>query len=65
LDFLRGLLLGCGILATFVGLIWMCQGLNMLRWPADSYMLGDRKWAITGGMTAAAGLIAIWFGRPK
>jgi uncharacterized membrane protein YdbT with pleckstrin-like domain len=65
MDFLRGLLLGTGMLAFCVGLIWICQGTGILHWPETSYMIGDKKWAINGGIAAAIGAVAMYFGRPQ
>jgi hypothetical protein len=62
---LRNLLLGLGVVVTLVGVIWIFQGLGLLHWPSDSFMLGDRKWAIKGAIGAAAGLFLMWFSRPR
>jgi uncharacterized membrane protein len=43
-----------GLLIAF-GIIWTLQGLGVLRWPADSFMLARSEWAVYGGLTAAAG----------
>jgi hypothetical protein len=58
-------MLGAGILALIVGLIWVGQGTGTLNWPDKSYMIGDQQWAINGGIVFIVGLVGIFFGRPK
>jgi hypothetical protein len=65
LSFIRGLLLGVGLLAVVVGLIWVGQGTGTLNWPEKSYMIGDQKWAVNGGIAVVLGLVGIFFGRPR
>jgi hypothetical protein len=62
---LRGLLLGLGVVVTLLSVIWIFQGLGLLQWPSESFMLGDRKWAINGGISAVVGLFLMWLGRPR
>ena len=62
---LRGLLLSLGILAVPMGLLWIGQGLGIIMWPASSFMLADRHWAINGAILAAIGTGAIWLSRHK
>ena len=42
-----------GILCLLVGCIWILQGINILP---GSFMTGQTKWAIYGGLLAAAGI---------
>jgi hypothetical protein len=42
-----------------LGCIWVLQGLGVLAWPADSFMLGDSGWALRGFATAGAGAALI------
>jgi hypothetical protein len=58
---LRGLLLVFGALAVLMGLLWVGQGLGLVMWPASSFMLADRQWAVNGAILAAVGLAIIWF----
>jgi MYXO-CTERM domain-containing protein len=62
---LRGLIRLLGILMVLMGLLWVGQGLGLIMWPAESFMLADRKWAINGAVLAAVGLALIWFSRRR
>jgi len=65
---LRGALLALGILLALAGGLWMLQGLGIVNWPADSFMLADRQWAINGAITMIVGLGLAWLsrrGRPR
>ncbi len=47
-----------GALLAILGAIWVLQGLNILP---GSFMTGDIKWAIYGGIAIAAGLgLVVW-----
>ena len=52
-----------GLLAIAVGLLWVGQGTGVVMWPAESFMLADRTWAIRGAVLAAVGGIVIWLAR--
>jgi membrane protein implicated in regulation of membrane protease activity len=60
---LRGLLFAFGILAVAMGALWIGQGLGLIMWPASSFMLADKQWAINGAILAAFGLLAIGLAR--
>jgi membrane protein implicated in regulation of membrane protease activity len=60
---LRGLLLVLGVLIALAGGLWTLQGLGIVMWPAESFMLADRQWAINGAITALVGLGLIWLSR--
>jgi len=45
-----------GMIVTAIGVIWMAQGLGLLRWPPESFMIDDRPWI---GWGAATGLVGI------
>ncbi|MEG3086554.1 hypothetical protein [Sphingomonas sp. PB4P5] len=61
----RAVLLIVGILALLVGLLWIGQGLGMVHWPASSFMLDQRPWALAGTLLALVGLFAIWRARRR
>lgn len=42
-----------GVLCLLVGCIWILQGINVLP---GSFMTGQTKWAIYGGLLAVAGI---------
>jgi len=42
-----------GILCLLVGCVWILQGINILP---GSFMTGQAKWAIYGGLLAVAGV---------
>lgn len=46
--------IGC-VVAAF-GALFLLQGLNVVRWPADSFMLGRQAWVDRGAVVAALGL---------
>lgn len=54
-----------GILALVMGLLWAGQGAGIIRWPAESFMVGAPEWTIRGGALALGGLILIWLGRRR
>ncbi len=58
-------LLIIGMLALAMGLLWIGQGLNIIRWPADSFMLGVPQWSWRGALLAGGGAILIWVARRK
>ncbi len=56
---LRLILMIVAGLAILMGLLWIGQGLGIIMWPSDSFMLADRKWAYNGAILAAVGAIVI------
>ncbi|MGJ3648823.1 hypothetical protein ACLB0R_10155 [Sphingomonas sp. GlSt437] len=54
-----------GVLALLMGLLWVGQGLGHIHWPASSFMLDQRPWAVRGAVLAAVGLAAIWWSRRR
>ena len=61
--FLRIIAFLLGILAIALGLLWVGQGTGVILWPADSFMLDERAWAVRGAILAAVGGIVIWLAR--
>lgn len=62
MNILRRLIGLIGILAMLMGLLWVGQGLGLVMWPAESFMLADRQWAVNGAGLALAGLVVAWLG---
>ena len=60
---LRGLLLVLGVLIALAGGLWTLQGLGIVMWPAESFMLADRQWAINGAIAVLVGLGLVWLSR--
>ena len=46
------------VLALLVGCVWFLQGINVLP---GSFMTGQRKWAIYGGLLVAASILVFIF----
>ena len=62
---LRGLVRLVGILMMLMGLLWVGQGLGIVMWPAESFMLADRTWAVNGAALAILGLLLAYFSRSR
>jgi hypothetical protein len=58
-------LLIVGIGAVLMGLLWIGQGLGYIHWPASSFMLDQRPWALRGAVTAAVGVAMIVVSRRR
>lgn len=54
-----------GTLAIAMGGLWVGQGTGVVMWPADSFMLADRTWAIRGAILAVVGGIVVWLAWPR
>jgi hypothetical protein len=62
---LKGILAIVGVAAILVGGLWILQGLDIVRWPASSFMLGDTTWTRNGVILAVVGAVLVWFARKK
>ena len=60
---LRIVLLIAGALALAMGVLWIGQGIGLIRWPASSFMLEQRIWMLWGALLAVAGIVLIRIGR--
>lgn len=54
-----------GGFALVMGLIFMGQGLGLIRWPADSFMIDMSAWVWRGALVAGVGAMLIWLGRRR
>jgi hypothetical protein len=45
-----------GVLLAFMGTVWFLQGINVLP---GSFMTGQTKWAIIGGVAFVAGIVLL------
>ena len=53
-------LLRISAMALFVfGAMWSLQGLGILMWPPDSFMLAKREWGLYGAIIAGFGVL-LW-----
>lgn len=60
---MRNLLLIAGLLMAATGSLWCLQGLGLVAWPQESFMINDTHWSWYGGALAATGLAAIVWSR--
>jgi hypothetical protein len=65
MRFVKILLGVLGLLMVLMGGLWIGQGLNIIKWPADSFMIGVPMWSWNGTALALVGLLIIWFVRRK
>lgn len=54
-----------GVAAILIGLLWIGQGLGVVKWPASSFMIDQRPWAIRGVVLAIVGVVLIWLSRRR
>lgn len=52
-----------GVLFILAGGLFIFQSLNIIRWPADSFMLGEPSWSWKGSVVVLAGVAMIWWSR--
>ena len=60
---MKSVLFILGIVAVLIGLLWVGQGIGLIDWPASSFMLDQRPWALRGGVVALVGLALIAWSR--
>jgi formate hydrogenlyase subunit 3/multisubunit Na+/H+ antiporter MnhD subunit len=54
-----------GIVALLMGLLWIGQGTGVIMWPASSFMLDQRIWAMWGVLLAIVGVGCLVFSRRR
>lgn len=54
-----------GVALILSGGLWTLQGLGIVMWPAESFMLAERQWALYGLITVAIGAVLFWFGSKR
>lgn len=59
---MRFVLMVLGLALMLSGGLWALQGLGLVMWPAESFMLAERQWAFYGFLTFALGLFLFWRG---
>lgn len=61
----KGLMAVVGVAAILMGGLWILQGLDIVRWPESSFMLGDTTWTRNGTVLAVVGVVLVWFARKR
>jgi hypothetical protein len=56
------LLNACGVLLVLIGGVWFLQGIGVLP---GSFMSGQIKWAVYGGIAAIAGAVLLFLARSR
>jgi hypothetical protein len=51
-----------GVLLVFMGSVWFLQGINVLP---GSFMTGQTRWAVRGGIAAVVGIALLLWGNRK
>ena len=54
-----------GALAMAMGLLWLGQGLGIIRWPASSVMVDQPPWTLRGTALAILGAALVLRGRRR
>ena len=65
MKFLKMLLGVLGVLMILMGGLWIGQGLNIIKWPETSFMIGVPQWSWNGMGLALVGIAFIWWSRRK
>ena len=60
---LKGILAIVGVAMVLVGGLWALQGLDIVRWPASSFMIDMSEWTVKGAGLAVVGLLLILVAR--
>ena len=59
---LRIIMLVIGTPAVLIGLLWIGQGMGLVRWPQSSFMIDVTAWAVRGAVLAVGGALMIYYG---
>ena len=59
----RRLLVMGGLVVAVFGLLFLLQGLGIVRWPASSFMIGAKVWVTWGSAITVIGLGLVLIGR--
>jgi hypothetical protein len=62
---LRIILAIVAALMVLTGLIWVGQGTGYIHWPANSFTIDERPWAIRGFGLTLMGIALFWFTRRR
>ncbi|MFC7052678.1 hypothetical protein ACFQI3_08270 [Hansschlegelia quercus] len=56
---MKTLLFVLGLVAVAVGALWIGQGLGLIAWPAESFMIRQTQWAYYGAALAVVGIVLV------
>jgi uncharacterized membrane protein len=45
------------VLIIAMGILWIGQGLNIIKWPATSFMIGNPTWSWNGTFVVLLGAL--------
>ena len=62
---MRPIMLALGVLAVLAGGLFFLQGLDVVHWPASSFMLAKQEWVVKGALIVVVGVVLILLNRPK
>ena len=62
---MKTILLMTGVFAIAMGVLWIGQGTGLVHWPASSFMLDQRPWAVRGVILAVVGVLVVRFSRSQ
>ena len=65
MKFVKIMLAILAVLMIAMGGLWIGQGLNIIKWPETSFMIGVPQWSWNGMFLAAAGFALLWWSRRK
>jgi len=54
-----------GLIVAAFGVLFFLQGLDVVHWPASSFMLAKTIWCLWGGLIAVLGLSVVWATRRR
>lgn len=60
---LRKVLIVAGVLAILFGGLFFLQGLGVVRWPSESFMIDRRVWVLRGAIVAGIGVVLAFAAR--
>jgi len=60
---MRSMLFATGLIAIAFGLLFTLQGLGVVRWPAESFMIGQTQWVYYGAIIVIFGILLVFSAR--
>ena len=60
---MRSIVMIVGVIAALMGLLWIGQGMGIVRWPASSFMIDQSPWITRGAILAVIGLALVLLAR--